>query len=161
MRNIKYFIELISCIKDENIIFTFIGDSNYKPLTEGNFKNIKYVPLISHDKLSEYYNHADILLNLGVTIPSAISGKIFEYMSYGKPVVSTYSIDNEACLPYLKKYPLTYLIDEREEDIGRAAENLTEFIRNHCHERVDTAFINDIFIQNKPENFIYSLFGET
>ena len=34
-------------------------------------------------------------------------------MSIGKPKISIYHTDDEPSIPYLKKYPLALLIDER------------------------------------------------
>ena len=161
MRNIKYFFEIANFIKNvnKNIFFTFIGLSNYRPLIENIYENIRYISFVPHDKLDEYLNSADIFLNLGVTTPSAISGKIFEYMSYGKPIISTYSIDNEACLPYLRKYPLSFLIDEREKNIEIVAKETLKFISENCDKQIDSSLISDTFILNKPETFIEALFG--
>jgi glycosyltransferase involved in cell wall biosynthesis len=159
MRNVKYFLDLVSRIKNDNIIFTFIGSSNYKPLTESKIKNVRYIPSVAHDMLTEYYLNADILFNLGVTTKSAISGKIFEYMSYGKPIISTYSIDDEACLPYLQKYQLSFLVDERSDITNEKAAELYNFIEENYNKRVDISYIKKIFYKNMPNTFVDEIFA--
>lgn len=151
MRNVKYFLDIINCLEDENICFMFIGESNCSNLFEN--KNVKYLKNMKHDELIKYYEKADFLLNLGVKTPSAISGKIFEYMSYGKPIISTYSIDEEACIPYLNKYPIKLLIDERV-DFRKQSINLYEFIMKNINKHVDFKEINEIYFKNTPDAFI-------
>ena len=58
---------------------------------------------------------ADVLLNFGGVNANMVPSKIFEYMSFCKPILSTYKIDNEASKTYLDRYPLALCIDERCE----------------------------------------------
>ena len=54
-----------------------------------------------------------ILFNIGVRESTAISGKIFDYMGYCKPIITTSFIDNEGTIPYIMNYPQGLVIDER------------------------------------------------
>lgn len=162
MRNIIYFINVvneISKLSENKIVFHIIGQSNCESLF--NCPDIKYHLPVAHERLTEYLNSADIFINFGVKTPSAISGKIFEYMSYGKPIISTYSIENEACIPYLKKYPLALMVDENIEDYKFQAENIIKFIYNSIDKKVDVIEIRDIFKKNMPETFIDYVFDST
>lgn len=157
-RNILYLIEIIKNIHRKDIMITFIGKTNrvdiFKKAIEELGNQIQYIDYMPHDEYIPFLKKADFLLNMGVTTPSAISGKIFEYMSYGKPIISTYSIDNEACLPYLKKYPVALMLDEREPDIEKQAKILSEFIDTFRNYRINPEELNEVFYKNTPQAFV-------
>lgn len=155
MRNIPYFLRLASLIKDARIRFTIIGESNFPELHARTGEgNVRYYPYVEHSKLIPVLQNADFLLNFGVRTPSAISGKIFEYMSYGKPIISTYSIDEEACIPYLQKYPLSLLLDEREEQMEKQAGALEAFLTSNYKRTVEVESILNLYYNNLPEAFL-------
>lgn len=156
-RNVKYFLSLIERLNDD-YKFVFAGKCNIQDeLNSNSSGKIEYLGQISHAEVESLLSRADILLNLGVTVPSAISGKIFEYMSYGKPIISTYSIDNEACIPYLRLYPLALLIDERNPDIEQQARSLQSFIDNAKDKHVPFEVLNKEFYNNTPEAFMETI----
>lgn len=157
IRNMQYFSLLAKQLENTEVQFSIIGVCDCIELLQ--LSNISYYPLMSHEELLPFLSHADLFINFGVKTPSAISGKIFEYMSYGKPIVSTYSIDEEACLPYLKKYPKALLIDEREPDIRQQAENLLSFARNRAIS-IDFDEVSKLFSKNTSDAFIKQIFNE-
>ena len=155
-RRVKHFVEIAK--KCKKYKFVFAGSSNIaadlRMLQEESDSNIGYLGQVSHSKVKELLSEADILLNLGVMVPSAISGKIFEYMSYGKPIVSTYSIDNEACIPYLNRYELSLLIDERVGNTEQQAEKFCNFVEKTWMKRVNYSSVESIYYQNTPQAFV-------
>lgn len=155
MRNIQYFSLLAKELRTTKIKFTIIGECNCINLLQEN--NIEYIAFIPHEELLRYLANADAFINFGVRTPSAISGKIFEYMAYGKPIISTFSIDNEACIPYLKKYPAALLIDERENNVKAAADKLRKFIDENGKRELDMSLIYQIYQDNLPESFVQKL----
>ena len=163
-RNVPLLLNVIEVQENSDIEYVLVGSSNISDKLKNNSPaNVRYMGFLPHKSIADILLEADIFLNLGVTVPSAISGKIFEYMSYGKPIISTYSIDNEACLPYLKKYPCALLIDEREKDIKNQAKKLEEFIIKNKDTRVNVNKIEEIFYNNTPKAFVRALekrFGE-
>lgn len=161
MRNFAYFINVVDEIFNlcgDKIAFHIIGQSNCVAMFKKN--NVEYHLPVAHNQLGEYLNSADVLINFGVKTPSAISGKIFEYMSYAKPIISTYSIDNEACIPYLKKYPVALLVDENVSDYRRQAERIIKFINDSIGKKIDINEIRSLFKNNLPETFIECVIRE-
>lgn len=158
LRNIAFFLKVINEISDNTYVFYFIGDTNYNLLIKNNLQNVVYLPNMSRDDLEVYLQNADFYLNLGVKVSSTISGKIFEYISYGKPIITTYSIDEEASISYLKRYPLSFFIDERDIDYKQQARKLLEFLNNNIDKRVDLMSASNIFYKNKPEYFVSKVF---
>lgn len=150
MRNVTRMIALISRVKNPRIHFVFAGYGARQEIF-ANKKNIEFLGELSHEKVREQLNEADVLLNMGVTRSTAISGKIFEYMTTGKPIVSTFSIDKEACIPYLNKYPLAFMVDEREQDLDKQATELESFIIENLMKTVPREYIRETFKKNMPE----------
>lgn len=155
-RHVRHFVEIARKCKQYR--FVFAGSSNIetelKEIQNEEDSDIVYLGQIQHSEVEKLLSKSDVLLNLGVTVPSAISGKIFEYMSYGKPIVSTYSIDDEACIPYLSKYQLGLLIDERTGNVEQQAEQLCNFVEKTKERRVDFSTVEKIFYKNTPQAFV-------
>lgn len=59
---------------------------------------------------------ANVLVNIGNTVEHQVPGKIFEYMSTGKPIIHFSKIPNDPSVKYLEKYPKILLINEWEID---------------------------------------------
>lgn len=90
--------------------------------------DVRYHPYVEHSQLVSALCEADALVNFGVSNPNAISGKIIEYIGCCKPIISTYAIDDEACLPVLDAYPSRLLFDERKADDVREVGLLGQFL---------------------------------
>lgn len=139
------------------VIFTFICHSKYHSrllqLGDGlsNVK-VKCIPYMKHEDLQKVQLENDILINFGVKNPNAISGKIFDYMSTGKAILSTTTIDNEACIKYLNRYPRGLIIDERVP-INRNIEILMNFVERIAKEPTSFVEINELFYTSRPEAY--------
>lgn len=157
-RNPEYFIKVLSLCKLSNVTLWLISGSKKSDYINQMAKkyqvDIKYLDFVPHDKLINILYQASFLLNFGVTNPNAISGKIFEYMGFGKPIISTYAIDNEACIPYLKKYPISLLLDEKNNNIEEQAKVLKKFIEENIDKRVSYEEIAPIFYKNTPQAYV-------
>lgn len=153
LRNLPYLLNVIEKIKDKNIIFHFFGNSNYDGLVNSKLDNVKYYSSVSHEQVEQILASSDILLNLGTKVISTISGKIFEYMSYGKPIISTFSIKDESCIPYLIKYKNSNLIDENNDNIEEEAYKLEKFIKENVGKNVEFEKLEKLFYNNTPTAF--------
>ena len=107
---------------------------------------------MDHKDLQKVQLENDILINFGVKNPNAISGKIFDYMSIGKAILSTTTIDNEACIKYLNRYPRGLIIDERIP-INRNIEILLNFVESIAKKQTSFAEINELFYTSRPEAY--------
>lgn len=98
--------------------------------------------------------HSDILINIGGPNPGMVPSKIFEYMSLGKPILSTFYIDNESSKTYLEHYPASACIDIREP-----IENCIiafEYFVEHClGKEVSFEDVEKNFPMNSPKEFIH------
>ena len=159
--NVEYAAALINAVPDLDVVLWIITSSNTSELKgklAGYGERIKFVPYVPHDMLLDVLASADALFNMGVKNPNAISGKIFEYMGCCKPIISTYSIDDEACLPVLRRYPLSFLIDERRSDLNAVASEVRDFLVGNLGKKVDYATVESEFHNCTPEAYC-ELFG--
>ena len=136
------------------IEFHIIGPCNcvdiinkYSLQTNGR---IQYLGNISHEEVLNEEAKADFLINLGNTNPYTIPSKIFEYMQFNKPIISSISIDNEATLPYLSQYGSSYIFDERE-DARKTHPELLRYILSNPE--VGNKDYSKVFYKNTPQAF--------
>lgn len=150
---LNLFLELS---KQIDIEVEFIGNCNNQKIfdyyTSESNNSIKLVGEISHDEILNKELNADFLINIGSGNANTIPCKIFEYMIFHKPIISTYSIDNEPSIEYLKKYGNVFFIDERKK-IEEYKEPLKAFIINAANNSND-GNIYDIFYKNTPGAFV-------
>ena len=155
-RNVEYAASLIGAIPDLDVALWIITSSNTSELIDKLAKyrgRVNFVSYVPHEKLLSVLASADVLFNMGVKNPNAISGKIFEYMGCCKPIISTYSIDNEACLPVLRRYPLSLLVDERRSDLISVASEVKDFLNDCRGIRLDYSTVEAEFYNCTPEAY--------
>lgn len=140
-----------------DITVTFAGTCNkpklFQPYIQKTNGKIRYLGQQTHDEIITLAKQADLFLNIGSTNPFTIACKIFEYMLFQKPIITTYSIDNEPCIPYLKKYGLYYLIDERLKDYDSIARELQHYIENIHKSDEQHESLERLFYDNTPQAF--------
>lgn len=155
-RNLSFAASVVSAVKELDIVLWIVTSSDLASVEKviGQYSDhVKLVPYLNHDELLNVLLNADALLNMGVKNPNAISGKIFEYMGCCKPIISTYSIDNEACLEPLRRYPLSFLMDERRTDIAKLATELASFLSRSKGAPLEYDEIEELFYDCTPEAY--------
>ena len=166
IRDPYFFLRLLKYINTVRICLIFVGNNSCNPkhfnmyVDNLSFKTnlqIKCLGVLSHKEALKIISESSVMLNIGNTTNSMVPSKIFEYMSYGKPIISTYSIDNEACIPYLTKYPCALLLDERDPDLVRQAKALEAFILKTSDINMNFSDIKQLFYQNTPAAFVEAL----
>lgn len=124
-----------------------------------NFKG-KYLihPYVTKCVLDNIAANSDILLNIGGPNARMVPSKIFEYMALGKPILSTYYIDNESSCTYFKNYPSAICLDIRRPT-EECAKDLDRFIETSKELKIDFLTVKKLFPLNTPEVYI-DLFNE-
>ena len=117
-------------------------------------RRIRRIQQISHDEALNKIDEADILLNLGNNINTMMPSKVFEYMSSGKPIISTAPIKNEPCIPYLAKYDYALIIDE-SNTIESEIAKLDSFISNA--KAIDPNKLRQKFSLNMPDAVVETI----
>ena len=156
VRNPDTLIRAIELVKNENIIYEFVGTIDCKErflkLSDLLGDRLIFTDFVDHDKLNEKFDEADFLINIGNVVSTMVPSKIFEYMSYGKPVISTYDISDEPSKYYLEKYPLALLVSGRDTP-EENAEKIEAFIKDGLGKTVDFEELREVFFLNTPQAF--------
>ena len=156
VRNPETLISALENIRDDNITCEFVGNvtckDKFNDLKKLYGERLIFTDFINHDDLLGKIVQADVLINVGNLIPTMVPSKIFEYMSYGKPIISTYDIKNEPSKKYLEKYPLALLLSNEDSAIDNA-EKIKEFIKESARKKVDFEKVEAVFKLNTPKAF--------
>lgn len=155
IRNPLYVLKLASLMPD-SIVFDFYGtiDNIDAILPYFNQSNIHFHGVTSHENAQRIQENADFLLNIGNNLPNIVPSKIFEYMSTGKPIISTRPIEDEPSLPYLTRYGGCLILDEREEDLSVSIDALNHFLLEYNGWRADMNVLKKEFLENTPSAFV-------
>ena len=157
LRDPAYIIRLLnstSFANKINVIFFCKGIKKHemhslKDTFKGNIHFHSYIPI---EELYTIYHHSDFLLNISNINANMTPSKIFEYMSYGKPIISSYVTDGDAAKKYLDNYPESISIDQKnnfEENVSI----LETFLRKN-HELVTFDLVKSLFPLNSPDYFV-------
>lgn len=117
LRNPSYLCKILiqlSSIMPIEVYFLGSGDCD-DILDEASQKTngaIKRLGMQSHDIAMSYLGSADVLLSIGNAESPMAPSKIYEYMSTGKPILHTYTYENDPCIEPLKKYGNAILLKE-------------------------------------------------
>lgn len=134
----------------------FAGSCNdpsiFQPYIEKSGGRIRLLGQKTHEEILALEQDADYLVNLGNTNPNMIPCKIFEYMRFGKPIISTYCIDNESSMACLKRYGCAYFLDERQSALLSGKE-LAAFLSGEKRADVPPDLCQSLFFQNTPQAF--------
>ena len=139
VRNPDTLISALSLLKDDNVFCEFIGNIDCL----GCFEEIKK-RIGSRLIIKNQMRHEDLAPEI-------------DYMSCGKPIISTYDIDNEPSKKYLEKYPLALLLSSKD-DPQLNADKISLFIREVCGKNVRYEEIEKQFYLNTPEAFTQHIF---
>lgn len=153
VRSPEFFLKVFSSISDPNWRVLFVGDEACSLLNNYASKDsrITVIGRCTHEQALRYENRATVLLNFGNKNANLTPSKVFEYMSFGKKIVSTFPIDDEASIKYLKRYSNALLLDERG-DINNAAALLRNFVKEEI-KLADYAELKRTFFANTPDAF--------
>lgn len=160
IRNPQYILELFTRVKNSKARFVIVGNSDYYDVIRkyGEMDNrIVYLGRKSHRESLALMQEADFLINIGNDLKNMVPSKIFEYMSFRKPIITTYKVDDDPCETPLQKYGLFLSIDERV-DIEQNVSVLENFIEDK--KEYDELYFGQIvkkggaLYNNTPEAFV-------
>ena len=148
-------LRVVNEVREDNITCEFVGTIDCQHLFEPLKKKLGDRLILSgqlpHDEVMRKIAEADVLLNIGCPLPTMIPCKIFEYLVFGKPIISTYINDDEPSIPHLKNYPLALLLDCRStENFG---EKISEFLEKTQNVSIDEKELAEIYRLNSPVAF--------
>lgn len=115
-------------------IFSKIGNdialtlmTNFDGKQDSYSTNIRFLPFQNRDTALKMMLDANILINIGNSVEMQVPGKLFEYLSTGKPIIHFSKIQNDPALIYLEDYPNVFIVKEWEEFLDSDIERLRTF----------------------------------
>ena len=155
IRNPKYMLDVFTKIFEKSggelNIYSF-GDcdrviENYT----NNKSGIKSFGKISNDKIPEKLINSDFLVALGNKDDKQVPSKIFEYFTYGKPIIYFYTNSNDKNLEVLEKYRLAICINQNSDNKTLNSNRIINFCKNNVDERICFEEIKHTFLDATPE----------
>lgn len=149
-RNPDYTLRLFDNI-DSKVEFNIIGSVNAQFKEEFNKHSIIYHGPKPLDETKEALKAADVLVNIGNSMTNQVPSKLFEYISYGKPIINICKNRNCPTLPYLEKYPYAINLFEEDEIFDEQVKMLNDFILNNYLNRIPLKEISKIYETCTPQ----------
>ncbi len=152
IRSPDYYLKIVSKL-DSRFKVAFIGYNckSLKKLSIDTGAELTILPRMSYDEIKKEMAKADILINIGNSVPVHIPSKIFEYINTGKPFVNFYKLDDCPSLYYTNRYPLCLNLSEKDEDIDAVAEKFIDFCIKSKDKRLEQEWIKENYKESTPE----------
>ncbi len=169
IRNPSYAIKLFSFISKDIHISLFTNFNSEQLLGDITDDEDKFtiLPFQGRNTALNALMNADILINIGNTVEFQVPGKIFEYMSTGKPIIHFSKFSEDPALLYIERYPCALIINEWEDNIKEQSLQVERF----CKEKKGLCFsydevcaaLNDLsseFVSDKFVDIVEALIKE-
>lgn len=155
LRTPYHILEVLARLKRYRVHLIIAGANQCQISNFGRCDSIKVTQLglIEHEKVLRLLEKSDVLLNIGAKNTSLLSGKLFEYLSFGKPILETFWDEDDVTLPYLEKYPLALKLDERDLNLDQQAAIVEVFFDRCLGRSVDAMQLMGLFRENSPDSF--------
>lgn len=148
-----------SFVEGVNLIFFCAGNAKdvlvkAKDSFKGKISINDYIPL---NELHTVYKYSNFLLNISDINANMTPSKIFEYMSYGKPIISFYLTEGDAAKKYLDNYSQSICINLNESDSFNV--NMIDAFMSSKHEDLPFEYVKEAFSNNTPECYLRYIKG--
>ena len=152
IRSPEYYFKIISHL-DERFRIIFVGHESKAAVSKYNIKTsaeIICLPQMKHEDLLQTMADADILVNIGNSIPVHLPSKTLEYINTGKPIINFHKLDNCPTLHCTQKYPLCLNLDEKNADISSVVEKFISFCSDYKGKTLPQDWIQKTFFDSTP-----------
>lgn len=114
-------------------------------------KNVVFNQKVTILEAHRIMNNADFLVNIGNKMINQVPSKIYEYISFGKPIINICKNRNCPTLSILKKYPYVLNLYEEENIFDEQVNKLYNFIATNVNKHVSFDFIKKAYFECTPE----------
>lgn len=150
IRDPRYTLRLFDEVNSE-ISFEMIGALNPDTKEEIKSHNVLWNGPKSLEETREEIKKADVLVNIGNKMLNQVPSKLFEYISYGKPIVNICKNRNCPTIPYLEKYKYAINLFEEDDIFEEQVKKLNDFIVSNHNKRMTADEITTAFEACTPQ----------
>ncbi len=153
IRSPQYFLDIVSRL-DERFEVTFMGrecellQERFPIETKAKLITLPQKP---YETALQAMADADIMINIGNSVPVHMPSKTLEYINTGKPMVNFYKMEDCPTLYYTKRYPLALNLYEGNADVDQAAKTFVRFCEENKGKTVDRDYILHEYADCTPE----------
>ena len=152
IRSPKFFLDIVSHL-DERFEVTFMGREC--ELLRERFPIKAKATLITlpnqpYDVALQAMADADVLINIGNSVPVHMPSKTLEYINTGKPMVNFFKFADCPTLYYTKRYPLALNLFEEGKDMDTAAARFVHFCEENVGKTVNHDWIESEYADCTP-----------
>lgn len=144
IRSPGFFLKIVSYM-DDRFRITFMGkdcDKIRDMVKEKIRAEIITVPQQTYEVALQAIADADILINIGNSVPVHMPSKTLEYINAGKPIINFYKMPDCPTLYYTERYPLCLNVYEGTgEDISAVANKIIDYCLSSKGKTVERAEI--------------------
>ena len=150
IRNPQY---TFSLFKDAGDAFQLelIGDMPKEDIGTCRQNGIKVHGRKPLDETRRELERADILVNIGNSMRNQVPSKLFEYISYGKPIVNICKNRDCPTCDYLALYPYALNLYEEADILDEQRSSLRQFVEENYAKRLTPETIIQIYEACTPE----------
>lgn len=154
IRNPYYLLEIFKNMSFKKIRLIIVGSGMEEML--GEYKKVLKDRLEIYKKVSQkaafnFMLNADILINLGNTVPNQMPSKILDYISTGKPIINLYKIDDCPTLEYTKDYELALNIKEGQKINKELINKIEKFCNTNKGKCIEFNKIKNKYLECTPK----------
>ena len=156
IRDPHYILELFNKLDDHDCYLKLAGRYDYKDVVDyytTNNDHIIDLGLLSREDVESNMQNCDILVNIGNSVPNMAPSKIFEYMSTGKPLLTTIKVKSDRCRQYYDQYPNCLVLNEYD-DVLYNFHKLCAFIMDIRSGKYREPISDNIFNDSKPSTLV-------
>ena len=96
-------------------------------------------------------NNADILVSIGNNAKNEVPSKLFDYLSFGKPIIHFYFVDEDAYIEYLRPYPYALCLKMDKSLINQNTKLFSEFCIDNAGKSVCFEDLYKIYYYASPQ----------
>ena len=140
----QYVIDIFSCDLLHNFSVDFYSAGNGVKIVKKAGNNIYLKGWVDKNSLDKAYDKADAFISIAEKNGKQMSSKIFEYMSFGKPIIHIYYVDDDINLKYLEKYSKALCIKADANDISYVRKLIFLFLLGMKNRKIDNYICDDL-----------------
>lgn len=106
--------------------------------------NISLKGWVDKTRLDKAYEEADAFISIAEKNGKQMSSKIFEYMSYGKPIIHIYYVDDDINSRYLQQYSKALCIKASTDNISCNRMMITLFLLGMKNRKYDNQISDEL-----------------